>query len=90
MVESSNLSAQTNLEAIRQDEGTVSKTVRTLRRAGGSSPSASSRGVVPPKYKLAWVAQQVEHLSEKQEVAGSVPAPGTGVWRRGRIAGVER
>jgi hypothetical protein len=40
---------------------------------------------MPLQNKLARVAQQVEHLSEKQEGAGSVPAPGTGVWRRGGI-----
>jgi hypothetical protein len=44
VVGSSNLSAQTNMGAIRQDQGTVSKTVRTLRRTGGSRPPASSRG----------------------------------------------
>ena len=40
---------------------------------------------MPLTNKFARVAQQVERLSEKQEGAGSVPAPGTGVWRRGGI-----
>jgi hypothetical protein len=46
-------------------------------------PPGTRRRVVPLKNKLARVAQQVERLSEKQEGAGSVPAPGTGVWIRG-------